>query len=59
MNTLGTLGILVLLAVASLITLTVVVLAEAGSLLGHVLAKRYRQLTITTPNGSRQASQTR
>ena len=50
---------LVLLAVAGLITLTVVVLAEAGSLLVHMLAKHFRQLTVTARNDSSQAPQTR
>ncbi len=53
------LNILVLTAVAGLITLTIVILAEAGSLLVHMLAKHFRQLTVMARNGSSQASQTR
>ncbi len=50
---------LVLFVIAGLTTLTVVVLAEVGSLLAHMLAKRYRQPTVTARSGSRHAPQTR
>ena len=53
------LNFFILLVLAGLITLTVVALAEAGSLLAHALAKRFRHLTLTARSGSRQVSQTR
>ena len=53
------LSVLALLVVASLVTLSLVVLAEAGLMLAHVLAKRSRPHTVTDRNGSGQAHQTR
>ncbi len=40
------LNLLLLAIIASLITLTVVILAEAGLQLTHVLAKRFKPLTV-------------